>query len=136
MPLPEIINTGFKLEESKLWATNIPVEDIDITELEHNLDIPYLEQEDTDDWNLTPRMLILNFEKEKSHAEKVKKADLKYPIEIYNHKGNWIILDGVHRFIKAVQLGHKTIQVRKVSEEVVRKTRKSDKGYRKWKGEL
>ena len=126
MPLPEIINTGFKLEKSKLWATNIPVEEIDISKIEHNLDIPYLEQEGTDDWNLTPRMLILNFDKEKSHAEKVKKADLKYPIEIYNHKGNWIILDGVHRFTKAVQLGHKTIQVRKVSPEIVKQCIKNE----------
>ena len=63
MPLPEILNIGFKTDEAKLWAIDIPVEEIDISEIDHNLDIPYLEQEGTDDWNLTPRMLIENFDK-------------------------------------------------------------------------
>ena len=135
MPLPEIINTGFHIIEPKLWEQNIPTEEISISEIEYNLDIPYLEKIWTDDWNLTPRMLIEGFEKELPHAKKVNKADLKYPIEIYHHKGKWIILDGVHRFTKAVRLGHKTIKVRRVSEKVVQKIKRSEKEYRKWKGE-
>ncbi len=118
MPLPDILNTGFKIDEPKLWAIDIPVEEIPISEIEYNLDIPYLEKEGTDDWNLTPRMLIKNFDKEFYHAKEVNKADLKHPIEIYLHKGEWIILDGIHRFTKAVRLGHKTIKVRRVSEEI------------------
>lgn len=104
MPLPDILNTGFKIDEPKLWKMDIPAEEIYISEIEYNLDIPYLEQEGTDDWNLTPRMLIENFEKELSHAKKVRNSSLEYPIEIYFHKGIWIILDGVHRFTKAIQL--------------------------------
>lgn len=64
MPLPDILNTGFKISEKELWGINSPIEEINISELEHNLDIPYLEKENTDDWNLTPRMLIKNFNKE------------------------------------------------------------------------
>jgi len=71
MPLLEILNTGFKTDEPKLWAIDIPIEEINISEIEYNLDIPYLEQEGTDDWNLTPRMLIKNFDKEVSHAQQV-----------------------------------------------------------------
>jgi len=124
MPLPEILNTGFKTDEPKLWAVDIPVEEIDISEIEYNLDIPYLEQEGTDDWNLTPRMLIENFDKEFSHARKVNEADLNYPIQIYFHKNKWIILDGIHRFTKAIYLGLKTIKVRKVSEEIAQLTKR------------
>ncbi len=45
MPIPDIIKTGFKIDEPKLWKIDIPVEEILITEIEHNLDIPYLEKE-------------------------------------------------------------------------------------------
>jgi len=124
MPLPEILNVGFKTDEPKLWAVDIPVEEILISEIDYNLDIPYLEQEGTEDWNLTPRMLIDNFDKEFFHAKKVNDADLNYPIEIYWHKSKWIILDGVHRFTKAVYLGNKTIKVRKVSPEIAQLTRR------------
>jgi hypothetical protein len=124
MPLPEILDTGFKTDEPKLWVVDILVEEIDISEIDYNLDIPYLEQEGTNDWNLTPRMLIKNFDKEFFHAKKVEDTDLKYPIEIYLHKDKWIILDGVHRFTKAVRLGYKKIKVRKVSEEIAQKTKK------------
>jgi len=124
MPLPDILNIGFHADEPKLWATDIPVKEIAISEIDYNLDIPYLEQEGTEDWNLTPRMLIENFDKEFFHAKKVNEADLKYPIEIYLHKNKWIILDGVHRFTKAVRLGNKTIKVRRVSEEIAQLTKR------------
>lgn len=133
--LPEILNIGFKIDEPKLWAIDIPIEEIDISEINHNLDIPYLEKEGTDDWNLSPRMLIENFDKEVSHAKQVERADLKYPIEIYQHQGKWIILDGVHRFTKAIRLGHKTIKVRRVSEEIANKVKKTNQEYNKWVGQ-
>jgi hypothetical protein len=125
MPLPKILDTGFKTDEPKLWAVNVLVEEIAISEIDYNLDIPYLEQEGTDDWNLTPRMLIDNFDKEFFHAKKVNEADMKYPIEIYLHMDKWIILDGVHRFAKAVKLGHKTIKVRKISAEIAQSTKRN-----------
>lgn len=126
MPLPKILNIGFKIDEAKLWALDIPVEEINISDIEYNLDIPYLEKMGTDDWNLSPRDLIKNFAKEKLHANITEKADLKYPIEIYNNQGKWIIIDGVHRFTKAVRLGYKTIKVRKITEEILQKLKELD----------
>jgi len=124
MALPDILNTGFKTDEPKLWATDILVEKIKISEIENNLDILYLEKEDTHDWNMSPRMLIDNFSREKFHAKKIDEVDLKFPLDIYFHKGQWIILDGVHRFTKAVLLGHDEILVRKVSEEIAQQTKR------------
>lgn len=126
MTLPNILNIGFKIDERKLWDVNVPIEEINISEIDYNLDIPYLEQTGTDDWNLSPRSLIKNFDKEKFHAEKTEKANLKYPIEIYNHQGKWIILDGVHRFTKAIRIGNKTIKVRRISHEIALKCARKD----------
>jgi hypothetical protein len=127
MPLPEILNIGFKIDEDKLWELDIPVEEINISDIEYNLDIPYLEKMGTDDWNLSPRILIKNFYHEKLHANRTEKADLQYPIEIYNNQGKWIILDGVHRFTKAVRLGYKTVKVRKITEDILQKLKELDK---------
>ncbi len=100
MPLPDILDIWFKIDRQKLRALDLPVEEISIAEIEYNLDIPYLEQEWTDGWNLTPRMLMKNFEKEKSHAEAVMACDISYPIELFLHHGKRVILDGVHRLTK------------------------------------
>jgi len=123
MALPKILDIGFKIDDHKLWELDIPIEEINISDIDYNLDIPYLEKMGTDDWNLSPRMLIQNFDKEKLHASRTRKVDLKYPIEIYKHQGKWIILDGVHRFTKAVLEGHKTIKVRKLTDEIIDKNR-------------
>jgi hypothetical protein len=123
MPKPEILNTGFKIDEPKLWAVDLPVEEILISEIEYNSEIPYLEKEGTDDWNLTPLMLVKNSDAEPSHRERMDRVNLKFPIDIYRNDNfnKWIILDGVHRYSKALSLGRKTIMVRRVPEDVVKK---------------
>lgn len=131
MSIPEILDIGFKIKEDKLWAIPLPVETIPIADIDYNLDIPYLEMEGTDDWNLTPRMLIENFRTEKTHAKKTDRADLNYPIELYQHLGKWIILDGVHRFTKAVMQGKETIAVRRITDDIIAKVKISDEEYRK-----
>ncbi len=123
MALPKILDIGFKIDDHRLWELDIPIEEINILDIDYNLDIPYLEKMGTDDWNLSPRMLIENFDKEQLHASRTRKVDLKYPIEIYKHQDKWIILDGVHRFTKAVLEGDKTIKVRKVTDEIIAKNR-------------
>lgn len=135
MPLPDILNIWFKIDEPKLRQEDLPIEEILLSEIENNMDIPYREQEGTDDWNLTPRMCIENFKKEVWHAKKVVEADLQYPIELYFHKDQRIILDGVHRYTKAVSEGHTTIKVRKVPEDVAQKTKRTGKKYKKRKWE-
>ena len=135
MPLPEILDIWFKINESKLRKEILAIEEIAISDIANNLDIPYREKEGTDDWNLTPKMFIENIEKEHYHRKQTMKADLQYPIELYFHKNQRIILDGVHRFTKAIHLGHTTIKVRKVSEKIAQKTKRTGKEYKKRKWE-
>jgi len=124
MSKPEILKIGFKVNEPQLWAVELPVEEINIRDIKYNLDILYLEKEGTDDWNLSPRKLIENFDQEKSHAKRVAGVDLIYPIDIYLNQDKWIILDGVHRFTKAVKEGRKIIKVRKIPHEVAYRVRR------------
>jgi len=41
-------------------------------------------------------------------------SDLKYPIDIMRNKGKWLLLDGLHRLVKAKILGYSSIYVRKI----------------------
>lgn len=116
---PKEIDIGFKVDYEKLWNLDLPIEEIPISELEYNLDLPYLEKEGTDDWNLTPRDLINQFQEESSHAEKVNQSDSNYPIDIFLLNEKWIIIDGVHRFVKAMMKGSKTIKVRKLTKKML-----------------
>lgn len=120
---PKEIDLGFRIDDTKLWDLDIPTEEIPISDLEFNFDIPYLEKEGTDDWNLSISELIRDFDKENTHAKRVKGVDLSFPIHVYNLNGNWIILDGVHRVAKALLEGHKTIEVRRVTAEQLNRAR-------------
>ena len=116
---PKEIDLGFRVDEHKVMRLDLPVEEILISELIHNADICYLEKEGTDDWNLSPNDLSRNFDREITHAKRVKGVDLSYPICIYNFDDQWIILDGVHRFTKAIMDDKKTILVKKVPSKLI-----------------
>jgi len=136
MPIPESIDLWFWINEEVLRKLDIPFEEIDISLLENNLDISYLERIWTDDWNLSPRELIARFQIEKKHAKKVKNADISFPIEIYKFKWKWIILDWVHRYTKIIMSWYKKIKVRKITEEMLPKIKKSDLEFRRRKWEI
>lgn len=119
MPKPKEIDFGFMYDSEKIWALNIPVEESSIQGLAHNLDIAYLDKEGTDDWNLTLRELIENPKKHPGHYKKIQNVQMEYPIELYFFDGSWKILDGVHRFCRAIIEGRKTISVRKVTDDMI-----------------
>lgn len=119
---PQIIReVGFDFSWSsrKVWALDLPVETMSITELIWHFDIPFWDSEGTDQYNLTPRDVLAHPEKEPTHFSKIQDADLAYPIDIMENKGRWLILDGLHRLGKAHMLGITEVQVRKVPREMI-----------------
>ena len=116
---PKEIDLGFKINEEKVMALDLPVEEMLIADLMNNAEICYLEKEGTDDWNLSPAELIKNFETETTHAGRVDGVDLSFPIVIYCFHDQWIILDGVHRFTKALIQKSPTIKVKKLPESLL-----------------
>ena len=113
---PQIIkDVGFDFhwEEEKVWMRDYPVEKMDIQELVWHLDIPFL-WSDGGVYNLTSREVIENPDKYAKEYERTMKSDLKYPIDIMENKGHWLILDGLHRLTKAYVLGQTEVSVRKI----------------------
>jgi uncharacterized ParB-like nuclease family protein len=119
--VPQIIkDVGFDFlwDERKVWALDLPVEEMDINELAWHFDIPF-HWDGGKIYNLTSREIIKNPEKYKDEYERTMNADLLYPIDIMENKGRWVILDGLHRLMKASILGQKTVRVRKVPRELI-----------------
>lgn len=117
--IPQIIKDvgfDFSWSEEKVWALDIPVEEMNIEELIWHFDIPFL-WEGGGVYNLTSREVIEHPDAHKLEYERTMRADLSHPIDIMENKGRWLILDGLHCLMKASILGMKMVQVRKVPRE-------------------
>src|SRR3989338_4045596 len=115
--IPKIIEDvgfDFRWDSKKVWKLDIPTTEMDIQELVWHFEIPFWELDDADDYNLTPQQVISGIKGTKAHQEKINKADLKHPIDIMENKDRWLILDGLHRLVKAYQIGMKKVSVRKI----------------------
>ena len=120
--IPQIIKDvgfDFSWESKKVWALDIPVEEMDMQDLIWHFDIPFWEIEDTDDYNLTPWEVIKEPDKHSIHYKKIQYSDIKYPIDIMENKGRWLILDGLHRLVKLYESGLKTVKVRIIPQDKI-----------------
>ena len=116
--IPRIIKEvgfDFDWDEEKVWELDVPVEDIDISKLDWHFDLPFWSHPGGY-YDLKPREIIDNPNKHPEEHVRTMKSNLKYPLDIMFYKGRWLLLDGLHRLVKAKILNHKTIRVRKISQ--------------------
>lgn len=105
------VNT-VKLRELPLQIVIIPIE-----QLIWHFDMPVWEKDGTDDWNLTPWEVIKKKEGSAIHQRRVQEADASYPIIAAEYKSRLVVLDGVHRLVKAYENGQKTIRAKIIPEK-------------------
>lgn len=120
--IPKIIKDvgfDFSWDSNKVWTLDLPVEEMDVEDLIWHFDIPFWELEDTDDYNLKPWEVTKDPDRHSAHWKKIQEADLSYLIDIMANKGRWLILDGLHRLVKAYILKMKTVKVRKVPRQKI-----------------
>lgn len=101
----------FDWDEKDVWKLNYPVEQIEIEALEWHLNIPFWNWNDRC-YNLIPNQVISDKDKYKEHYDRIMNSDIKYPIDIMENKGRYVILDGLHRLVKYKILGYKKVNVR------------------------
>ena|SRR3989344_1307128 len=112
--LPDIIKQvgfDFNWENEKVWQLNIPITEMDTKELTWHFDIPF-HWHKGGVYNLTSREIIENPGEHQEEYQRTMKADLKYPIDIMENKGRWLILDGLHRLMAAYIRGMEKVNVR------------------------
>lgn len=117
---PKILeDAGFDIyvDTSELRDLPIPIQQIDIKDLIWCFDFPFWEKDGTDDWNLTPRDVIEKKPETTEHMKKIEEASLDYPIVVILHKEKWVILDGIHRLVKAYLLEKPIIDAKVLTKD-------------------
>lgn len=115
--IPDVIEEvgfDFDWDEKKVWALEVPVTELDIEMLTWHFDIPFL-WDGGGVYNLEPRKVIENPEKYKEEYERTMSADLQHPIDVMENRGRLLILDGLHRLMKAFIQGQKKVHARIIS---------------------
>lgn len=119
----EEVGFDFRWDNKKVWGLDYPVEQIPITDLSWHFEIPFWDLED-DRYCLSPNQVIQNPEKFQEEYDRTMKADMSHPIDIMENKGRWLILDGLHRLVKAKILGYDKVNVRKIPRTEIHNIKK------------
>ncbi len=99
------VYVDFYWSQEKLWNLSIEAEEVKIAEIDWILDLPIWYMDDIK----IPRLLIENPNLDKFHWNRVEAADLTYPIHLIQWKKRLLVLDGIHRLIKAMISGQDRI---------------------------
>lgn len=112
------IDFDFSWSPEKVWALDLPTEDMAIKDLEWQLDIPFWSSRGGY-YDVVPRDVWEHKELHKEEYERVMAADISHPIDIMFSKGRWALLDGLHRLLKLKMQGATKVRVRKVGLEYI-----------------
>ncbi len=99
-------------DEKKVWAIELPVTKMPVSDFDWHLDVPYWDSIDGKKFSVTPRDVLTRKSGTEKEQERVKNINTNYPIDVLFHEGKWFILDGVHRLIRILQEGQGSISVR------------------------
>lgn len=111
--IPQIIkDVGFDFDwdEAKVWQLDVPVTKMPISELAWHFDIPFWNE--NGEYNLIPREVIMEPQDHDAEYKRIMHSDLNFPIDIMKNKGRWLILDGLHRLVKAYMQAQDMVNVR------------------------
>lgn len=116
----------FWRDNEKLWALDVPAEDMDVGELMWMLDVPFWEDEEGN-IVITPKDVIHNLDQYPGHRDRIMSSDTSKPLDIMrNRKGEWLTLDGLHRLVKMVLTGESSVRVRKIPPEIIHLTARDE----------
>ena len=110
--MPDEIRDAFppdRWQLEKLWALDLKVEPVEIADLVWMFDLP-LWQLNGERFKVTPNQVAetpMNF---RAHYERVMNADLDFPINLVAYRGRLVVLDGIHRLLKAHFLRRRWIE--------------------------
>lgn len=102
-----------------LWALDLPVEVMPISELEWHMDVPIWPDETGAPYSATPRQVLDDPGTHAVEFDRINAASMRYPLEVFAHKGRTMILDGVHRLAKSYKSGNESVRVRRVPQDAV-----------------
>ncbi len=119
--LPEEIRKigfDFDWDIEKVWALDLPVQQAERAFLEWHFDVKFLWGKPEGYYDLTPKQVLDNLDGYPEERDRITAADLSFPIDYMWWKGRPLILDGLHRLMKAHIKKIDPISVREVPAEL------------------
>ena len=93
-------------ESEALYALALPVASLPIAEFTWLLDQPlWSSRPPQPRFDLSPRQVMGNPTEHLAHTHRIQDADLSLPLLVTRHAGRWVVLDGLHRLVRYLQLG-------------------------------
>lgn len=98
-------------ERDRLWNIDRRRTRVAIDELRWHYGLPWWRGNDGSWFEVKPREFLHTPERFPEHARRVEQADLGYPLCALRRKGRTVILDGIHRLVRADRLGWAEVEV-------------------------
>jgi hypothetical protein len=92
----------------------LPVIELPVAELVWQLDLPFWPNENGDPFRVRPLDVIDGAQLRDTDA-----ADLTVPLDVIWRGDRWLVLDGLHRVLKAARTGRQTLAARPVPPETL-----------------
>jgi hypothetical protein len=103
----------FVWDSDKLQRLPLAVETATVESLRWHLDLPYWRY-DGQPFQVTPAQVKADPARYEEQYQRAMAADLGYPLDLLFRNDRWVILDGVHRLLKADVLGLSNVRVRRL----------------------
>jgi hypothetical protein len=90
----------YRWQLAKLWELDLRVEPVEVADLVWMFDLP-LWQLDGERFRVTPNQVAETPMNYRAHYQRVMDADLDFPVNLVAYRGRLVVLDGIHRLLKA-----------------------------------
>ena len=126
---------AWSVDLKRLWelTAKYPQRKVSVSSLDFILDWPVWA--DAAGADITPRNVMkLRDDVYRQHAAQIENANLKYPllIQVDSQNKPRDVLDGIHRLLRAKQLGYSTVQCVVVTESDLQKCQPDRAGWCIW----
>lgn len=110
---------GLRWDQRRLWDLELPTTPISVAALRWHYTLPWWRHNDT--WfQITPQQVIDNPTAFPEHQARIGDCDLRYPVHVTRRRGRWLILDGIHRLVRADLRGDRRVAAHPVTAAALR----------------
>jgi hypothetical protein len=88
-------------ETARVWSLPTEASVVPFEDLEWHLDLKVWSTVRPEPrWDLSPRTVLLRPDLHPRHWQRILRADLSFPLEMFQQRERWVVLDGYHRLAR------------------------------------
>jgi hypothetical protein len=117
-PVLQGVFFDFIWDKAKVWALPTIAEPVPLTDLAWHLDLPVWSTVIGEPrFDLAPAAVLAHPVHHATHWQRIQRAELHHPLDMFRQGSRWVILDGYHRLARSAVLGLPKIWVRHHADE-------------------